>query len=63
MDVLDHDAALKLKGWFEDRWNDRLCVDITDELLQIIEESWAREALIPPYHVYLKMGLPPLPRS
>ena len=56
VDVLDHDAALKLKGWFEDRWNDRFCVDITDELLQIIEESWARETLIPPYHVYLKMA-------
>ena len=56
VDVLDHDAALKLKKWFEDRWNDRFCVDITDELLGIIEESWAREALIPPYHVYLKMA-------
>jgi len=56
VDVLDHDSALKLKGWFEDRWNDRFCVDITDELLQIIEDSWAREALIPPYHVYLKMA-------
>ena len=56
VDVLDHDAALKLKQWFEDRWSDRFCVDITDELLQIIEESWAREALIPPYHVYLKMA-------
>ena len=56
VDVLDHDATLKLKQWFEDRWNDRFCVDITDELLQIIEESWAREALIPPYHVYLKMA-------
>ena len=56
VDVLDHDSALKLKGWFEDRWNDRFCVDVTDELLQIIEDSWAREALIPPYHVYLKMA-------
>ena len=56
VDVLDHDAALKLKRWFEDRWNDRFCVDITNELLQIIEDSWAREALIPPYHVYLKMA-------
>ena len=56
VDVLDHDATLKLRQWFEDRWNDRLCVDITDELLQIIEESWAREALIPPYHIYLKMA-------
>ena len=56
IDVLDHDATLKLKKWFEDRWNDRFCVDITEELLQIIEDSWAREALIPPYHVYLKMA-------
>ena len=56
IDVLDHDAALKLKQWFEDRWNDPLCVDITNELVQIIEESWAREKLIPPYHVYLKMA-------
>ena len=56
LDVLDHDAALKLKQWFEDRWTDNLCADITDELLQTIEESWAREALIPPYHVYLKMA-------
>ena len=56
LDVLDNDAALKLKQWFEERWTDDLCTDITDELLQTIEESWAREALIPPYHVYLKMA-------
>ena len=56
VDVLDHDAALKLMTWFDDRWNDRFCVDITDELVHIIEESWAREALIPPYHVYLKIA-------
>ena len=56
VDVLDYDATLKLKQWFEDRWIDRFCVDITDELLQIIEESWARKDLIPPYHVYLKMA-------
>ena len=56
LDVLDQDATVKLKQWFEDRWNDRFCVDITDELLQIIEESWARGSLIPPYHVYLKMA-------
>ena len=56
VDVLDQDATVKLEQWFEDRWNDRYCVDISDELIQIIEDSWAREALIPPYHVYLKMA-------
>jgi superfamily II DNA or RNA helicase len=56
VDVVDHDAAMKLAAWFEDRWNDRWCVDITQELLQVIEESWAREELLPPYHIYIKMA-------
>src|SRR5438270_686306 len=43
VDVLDHDACQKLAGWFEDRWGDRFCIDISNELVQIIEESWARE--------------------
>ena len=56
VDVLDHDAAKKLAKWFEDRWEDRWCIDISDELVKIIEESWAREELIPPYHIYIKMA-------
>lgn len=56
VDVLDHDASAKLARWFEDRWGDRWCIDISDELAQIIEESWAREELIPPYHIYVKMA-------
>lgn len=56
IDVLDHDASLKLTKWFEDRWNDRWCLDISDELVTIIEESWAREDLIPPYYIYIKMA-------
>lgn len=56
VDVLDQDACQKLAGWFEDRWEDRLCVDISDELAEIIEHSWAREEIISPYHIYLKMA-------
>ncbi len=56
VDVLDYDACQKLAKWFEDRWNDTWCLDISDELVQIIEESWAREELIPPYHIYVKMA-------
>jgi superfamily II DNA or RNA helicase len=56
VDVLDHDATLKLAKWFEDRWADRWCVDITAELIQAIEESWAREETLPPYHIYVKMA-------
>ena len=56
VDVLDHDACLKLAKWFKDRWEDRYCIDISEELAEIIEQSWAREKLIPPYHIYLKMA-------
>ena len=56
VDVLDHDACQKLAKWFEDRWNDRWCVDISNELVQIIDESWAREEPIPPFHIYVKIA-------
>ena len=56
IDVLDQDTCQKLAQWFEDRWEDRWCVDISDELLDIIEESWAREVPPSPYHIYIKMA-------
>jgi superfamily II DNA or RNA helicase len=56
VDVLDHDACQKLVKWFEDRWCDRWCLDISHELVSVIEESWARNDLIPPYHIYVKMA-------
>ena len=56
VDVLDHDACKKLEKWFNDRWNDRFCVDISEMLASIVENSWARETLIPPYHIYLKIA-------
>ena len=56
VDVADQDAANKLAAWFNDRWNDRWCIDISEELAAIIEESWAAEELVKPYLVYLKMA-------
>lgn len=57
IDVLDGDAAKKLAKWFEDRWGDEFgTIDISEELIKVIEESWAREVPLPPYHIYLKMA-------
>lgn len=56
VDVLDSDACSKLARWFQDRWEDRWSLDISHELATIIEESWAREELIAPYLIYLKMA-------
>ena len=56
VDVLEHDACDKLSNWFDDRWNDQYCIDISNELVQIIDESWARDKLIPPYQIYIKIA-------
>ena len=56
IDVLEQDAANKLANWFEDRWKDRWCIDISDELIEIIDNSWAADKLYSPYHIYLKMA-------
>jgi superfamily II DNA or RNA helicase len=56
VDVMDHDACDKLARWFEERWEDHWCVDISKDLVEVIEQSWAREEPIPPYHIYVKMA-------
>lgn len=56
VDVVEGDAAKKLSEWYQDRWEDRWSIDITEELAEIIDESWATEKLLPPYHVYLKIA-------
>ncbi|MDR2692819.1 MAG: phospholipase D-like domain-containing protein [Chitinispirillales bacterium] len=56
IDVIEQDTAAKLDRWFNDRWNDRWCIDITRDLIAVLENSWARVDLIPPYHIYLKMA-------
>lgn len=55
VDVLDFDAAAKLSQWFEDRWSDKFCIDITEELIALIDESWAAEDPATPYEIYLKV--------
>ncbi len=55
VDVLERDAAQKLAGWFEDRWNDRWSIDISQELVDIIDSSWAGETATP-HQIYIKMA-------
>ncbi|MFC1865793.1 helicase-related protein [Chloroflexota bacterium] len=56
VDILDQDACIKLTKWFNNRWNDKWCLDISGDLIDIIDTSWAREEQPPPYHLYLKMA-------
>jgi len=55
-EVSDYDACQKLNQWFEARWEDKWCLDISDDLIEVIEDSWAREEMLTPYEVYLKIA-------
>lgn len=55
VDVVDGDAAHKLATWFNEKWDDRWCVDISNEIVDIIEnQSWVTPKS--PYHIYLKIA-------
>lgn len=53
IEITDNDQNHGLCGWFEDLWNDRVCIDITQELIKVLEDSWANQA-VTPYDIYLK---------
>jgi superfamily II DNA or RNA helicase len=54
--VRDEEVAEKLRRWFEARWNDDFSRDISDQLAELIERSWAGPEPLSPYLVYLKIA-------
>jgi superfamily II DNA or RNA helicase len=56
IDVTDHDAASKLARWFEARWGDKFSLDISEDLANVLDESWASDRPVPPFHVYVKIA-------
>lgn len=56
VNVVEQDAAEKLQNWFNDRWEDRWCIDISEELIKILDTSWAGDNNIIPYYIYLKIA-------
>ncbi|MBS9532389.1 NgoFVII family restriction endonuclease [Mycobacterium sp. M1] len=55
VDVLDTTAAKDLAQWFTDRWDDKFSRPITAEILDLLDESWARREPRRPYEVFLKV--------
>ena len=55
VDVTDSTAAQRLEEWYQARWQDRWSIDITLDLADIIDQSWASEKLLKPYYVYMKI--------
>lgn len=58
VDVVEQDAAHKLDRWFEERWEH--AIDISEELAEMIDHSWAGQATQSieklPYLIYLKVA-------
>lgn len=53
-EIADSTSSKTLADWFEDKWNEKYCIDISEELLDVIDKSWACLQDIPPYYIYLK---------
>ena len=56
IEVSDYDACHRLSEWFEERWEDEWCLDISEDLIEVINSSWAREEMLRPYDIYLKIA-------
>ncbi len=56
IDVLDQEACESLCTWFKEKWEDQYSLDISEDIINLIDESWASEELVSPYHIYIKMA-------
>ena len=45
----------KYAKWFNERWNDNYSFDITKDLIEVLDESWASIEGPTPYEIYLKI--------
>lgn len=55
VEVTDRDDTQKLEEWFSDRWEDKFSLDISQDLIEAIDESWAGKQRSP-FYIYLKMA-------
>ena len=53
VELTDSDHASKLKDWFDRLWRDRYSLDITGQIIELIEQSWVEPA--DPYEVFMKV--------
>lgn len=51
----DYHDNQKYAKWFAERWDDNFSIDITKDLIEVLDESWASVNGPSPYEVYLKI--------
>ncbi|MGX1599054.1 helicase-related protein [Dietzia maris] len=55
VDVVDYHGAQELAKWFQARWADKFSRPVTAEILDLLDDSWARKEPRKPYEVFLKV--------
>lgn len=56
LEETDQELTAELSAWFDARWDDKYAIEITYELISILERSWIREEQPSPYYVYLRLA-------
>lgn len=56
LEETDVQVTEELANWFDERWDDNFSIDVTYELIDVLEQSWIREEQPLPYHVYLRLA-------
>ncbi|MGM1028976.1 MAG: helicase-related protein [Actinomycetota bacterium] len=56
LEETDIQVTKELADWFDARWDDNFSIDVTYELIDVLEQSWIREDQPLPYHVYLRLA-------
>jgi superfamily II DNA or RNA helicase len=56
LEETDQELTKELAEWFSARWDDPYSIDITRDLIAVLEQSWVREEQPDPYHVYLRLA-------
>lgn len=56
LEETDIQVTQELADWFAARWGDKFSIDVTYELIDVLEQSWVREDQPQPYHVYLRLA-------
>lgn len=56
LEETDREQAEELAKWFKDKWEDAYSVDLTDDLINILENSWVNNEQPRPRSVHLRLA-------
>lgn len=56
LEETDREKGIELAAWFENHWNDIFSIDVTERLIEVLEQSWAVEPNPSPRSIHLRLA-------